>query len=110
MLPNSFKNYFIKLEEIHSYNTRQKSNNEYFQASFGTETGIKTLVVYKGPIDPQKWTQKMDTKWTQKWTLLTSKKKWLKCLGIAGAGAGLPVRGCGFCPNAGLFKCRIFET
>ena len=43
MLPNSFKNYFIKLEEIHSYNTRQKSKNEYFQASFGTETGIKTL-------------------------------------------------------------------
>ena len=43
MLPNSFNNYFIKLENIHSYNTRQKSRNEYFQTSFGTETGEKTL-------------------------------------------------------------------
>ena len=34
---------------------------------------LLTEVVYKGPIDPQKWTQKVDTKWTQKWTLLTSK-------------------------------------
>ena len=43
MLPNSFNNYFIKLENIHNYNTRQKSRNEYFQTSFGTETGKKTL-------------------------------------------------------------------
>ena len=34
MLPNSFNNYFIKLKNIHNYNTRQKSRNEYFQTSF----------------------------------------------------------------------------
>ena len=43
MLPNSFNHYFIKLEDIHNYNTRQKSRNEYFQSSFGTKTGKKTL-------------------------------------------------------------------
>ena len=43
MLPNSFNNYFIKLENMHNYNTRQKSRNEYLQTSFGTETGKKTL-------------------------------------------------------------------
>ena len=43
MLPNSFNNYFNKLEDIHNYNTRQKSRNEYFQTSFGTETGEKAL-------------------------------------------------------------------
>ena len=30
MLPNFFKNHFIKLENIHNYNTRQKTRNEYF--------------------------------------------------------------------------------
>ena len=30
MLPNSFNNHFIKLENIHNYNTRQKTRNEYF--------------------------------------------------------------------------------
>ena len=43
MLPNSFNNYFIKLENIQNYNTRQKSRNEYFQTSFPTETGKKAL-------------------------------------------------------------------
>ena len=43
MLPNSFNNYFNKLENIHNYNTRQKSRNEYFHTFFGTETGKKTL-------------------------------------------------------------------
>ena len=45
MLPIFFNNYFIKLEDIHNYNTgtRQKSRNEYFQTSFGTETRKKTL-------------------------------------------------------------------
>ena len=37
MLPNFFNNYFIKLENIHNYNTRRKSRNEYLQTSFGTE-------------------------------------------------------------------------
>jgi len=32
MLPDSFDNYFIKLENVHSYNTRQKHRNEYFQS------------------------------------------------------------------------------
>ena len=44
MLPNSFNNYFIKLENIHNYNTRQKSRNEYFQTSFGNETGKKRYI------------------------------------------------------------------
>ena len=43
LLPNSFYNSFTKLENIHNYNTRQKSRNEYFQTFFGTETGKKTL-------------------------------------------------------------------
>lgn len=43
MLPNSFDNYFIKLETVHSYNTRQKQRNEYFQSYFGSELGKKTL-------------------------------------------------------------------
>ena len=30
MLPNSFDSYFTKLDSIHSYNTRQKSTNEFF--------------------------------------------------------------------------------
>ena len=30
MLPNSFESYFTKLDSIHSYNTRQKSTNEFF--------------------------------------------------------------------------------
>ena len=43
MLPNSFNNHFIKLENIHNYNTRQKSRNEYFQTFFSNETGKKML-------------------------------------------------------------------
>ena len=43
MLPNSFNNHFIKLENIHNYNTRQKTRNEYFQTFFGIETGKKML-------------------------------------------------------------------
>ena len=80
-----------------------------FECAVLNRSPPRPLVVYKGPIDPQKWTQKVDTKWTQKWTLLTSKKKWLKCLGIAGAGVGLPVQGCGFCPNARLSKCGVVQ-
>ena len=44
-LPNSFNNYFIKLENIHNNNTGQKSRNEYFQTSFDTETGKKNIAL-----------------------------------------------------------------
>ena len=30
MLPISFDNYFLKLEKVYKYNTRQKICNEYF--------------------------------------------------------------------------------
>ena len=43
MLLNSFNNHFIKLENMHNYNTRQKTRNEYFQTFFGTGTEKKTL-------------------------------------------------------------------
>ena len=42
MLPNSFNNHFIKLENIHNYNTRQKTRNEYFQ-TFSAPKRKKTL-------------------------------------------------------------------
>ena len=65
MLPNSFNNYFIKLENILNYNTRQKSRNEYFQTSFGTETGKKPLQ-YLGLNEwksiPQEYRQRSFTK------------------------------------------------
>jgi len=43
MLPNSFNNHFIKLENVHSYNKRQKIRNEYFQCFILSEVGRKTL-------------------------------------------------------------------
>ena len=42
MLPNSFDSYFTKLNSIHSYNTRQKSTNEFFHYRARTEMGKKT--------------------------------------------------------------------
>ena len=41
MIPNSFNNHFIKLENIYNYNTRQKTRNQNFQTFFGTKTGKK---------------------------------------------------------------------
>ena len=43
MLPISFDNYFLKLEKVHRYNTRQKIHNEYFQIYSRTESRRKAL-------------------------------------------------------------------
>ena len=43
ILPTSFNNYFLKLDKVHNYNTRQTSRNVYFQSFVGSETGRKTL-------------------------------------------------------------------
>lgn len=43
MLPSSFNNYFIKLDQVHEYKTRQKSRNEFYQPYIGSEVGRKTL-------------------------------------------------------------------
>ena len=42
-LPNSFNNYLLKLDKVHSYNTKQKARNVHFQSFAGLETGRKTL-------------------------------------------------------------------
>jgi len=42
-LPVYFDNYFIKLENVHNYDTRKKFRNEYFQSFKATETGRKAL-------------------------------------------------------------------
>ena len=58
MLPNSFNNYFIKLENMNNYNTRQKSRIEHFQTSFSTETRKKNVVLSRFErVDPQKYRQ-----------------------------------------------------
>ena len=38
-----FNNYFLKLDKVHNYNTRQKTRNVYFQSFVGLETGRETL-------------------------------------------------------------------
>ena len=43
MLPKSFDSYFTKLDSIHSYNTRQKSTNEFCHYRAKTEMGKKKL-------------------------------------------------------------------
>ena len=43
MLPNSFNNYFLRLDKIHEYNTRQKKRNEYFQSFLSSEAGRRAL-------------------------------------------------------------------
>ena len=43
MLPISFDNYFLKLEKVHKYNTRQKIRNVYFQIHPRTESCRKAL-------------------------------------------------------------------
>ena len=42
-LPLSFDNYFIKLESIHNYRTRQKSAGGFFYRSINSEFGRKRL-------------------------------------------------------------------
>ena len=37
MLPGCFKNYFVKLETIHHYHTRQKSKKDFFHIFARTE-------------------------------------------------------------------------
>ena len=43
MLPSSFNNYFINLNQVHKYNTRQKFRNEFYQFYVGSESGKKSL-------------------------------------------------------------------
>jgi len=43
MLLDSFDNYFIKLENVYSYNTRQKHRNEYFNPLYNLIAERKTL-------------------------------------------------------------------
>ena len=43
MLPSFFDNCFIKLDEVHSFNTRQKSRNEFYQSFIGSKIGKKSL-------------------------------------------------------------------
>ena len=41
MHPDFFKNYFTKLDNVHNYNTRQKTRAEYFQYSVASESRRK---------------------------------------------------------------------
>ena len=43
MLPSFFDSYFVKLDKVHNYNTRQKSRNEFYQSFVGSEIGEKSL-------------------------------------------------------------------
>ena len=43
MLPESFNNYFTKLDDVHKYKTRQKHRNEFFQFYIASKTGQKSL-------------------------------------------------------------------
>ena len=43
MLPESFNNYFTKLDDVHKYKTRQKHRNEFFQLYIASKTGQKSL-------------------------------------------------------------------
>ena len=43
MLPESFNNYFTKLDDVHKYKTRQKHRNEFFQFYIASKTGQKNL-------------------------------------------------------------------
>ena len=44
MLPHSLNNYFLKLGNIHKYNTRQKKKrNEYFQSFVSSEAGRRAF-------------------------------------------------------------------
>ena len=43
MLPSSFKNYFINLNQVHKYNTKQKFWNEFYQFFVGSDSGKNSL-------------------------------------------------------------------
>ena len=42
MLPDSFNHYFIKLNSVHKYNSKQKQRNEFFQFRIYSQSGRKT--------------------------------------------------------------------
>ena len=42
MLPDFFNNYFTKLDNVHNYNTRQKTLVKFFQYSAASESRRKT--------------------------------------------------------------------
>ena len=41
MLPNYFKNYFVKLEIIHHYHTRQKNKKDFFFTLLLVQNGVE---------------------------------------------------------------------
>ena len=43
MLSDFFNNYFTKLDNVHNYNTRQKTRAEFYQYSVASESRRKTL-------------------------------------------------------------------
>ena len=43
MLLDFIHNYFTKLDNVHNYNTRQKTRAEFFQYSVASESRRKTL-------------------------------------------------------------------
>ena len=43
MLPDYFKNYFVILETIHHYHTRQKTKKDFFHTFAHTEWGRKMI-------------------------------------------------------------------
>jgi len=43
VLPDSFDNCFIKLENVHKYNTRQKKRNEFYQPYISSNIRKKNL-------------------------------------------------------------------
>ena len=46
-LPQIFESYFSSLDQVHNYNTRSKSNKNYFLDSVKTNSG-KTSLKFKG--------------------------------------------------------------
>ena len=42
-LPQIFESYFSSLDQVHNYNTRSKSNKNYFLDSVKTNSGKKSL-------------------------------------------------------------------
>ena len=43
MFSDFFNNYFTKLDNVHNYNTRQKTRTKFFQYSVAFESKRKTL-------------------------------------------------------------------
>ena len=46
MLSSSFDNYFIKLESIHNYSTRQKTAGGFFIARLIVSSGEKVCIIF----------------------------------------------------------------